>query len=250
MSSITGTAESIGLPSAHPKRLALASMVGTTLEYYDFTIYNTMAALVFSQLFFPSVDPMVGTMLAFSTYAIGYLVTPARRPVFWPPRRQDRPPRRPCDNADHHGANDCDHRPAADLWLRRNTGAAAADNVALRAGCCSRRRMGGRGLAGSRAWTAGPAGTQCLVDTDGTRPGHPSWDRPDLWLYVAHGQRNFPRMGLARPFSSQPCLGHVWAVGSQRRRRIADVQAARRGAYQGRRRRSRRSSPIIGAAFC
>ncbi len=76
MSSITGTAESIGLPSAHPKRLALASMVGTTLEYYDFTIYNTMAALVFSQLFFPSVDPMVGTMLAFSTYAIGYLSRP------------------------------------------------------------------------------------------------------------------------------------------------------------------------------
>ena len=76
MSSITGIAESIGLPSAHPKRLALASVIGTTLEYYDFTIYNTMAALVFSQLFFPSVDPMVGTMLAFSTYAIGYLSRP------------------------------------------------------------------------------------------------------------------------------------------------------------------------------
>jgi hypothetical protein len=52
-------------------RLAGANMVGKTLEWYDFTIYNTMAALIFNQVFFPSVDPIVGVTLAFSTYAVG-----------------------------------------------------------------------------------------------------------------------------------------------------------------------------------
>ena len=47
------------------KRLALASIAGTALEYYDFAVYNTLAALVFNQLFFPSFDPLAGTMIAF-----------------------------------------------------------------------------------------------------------------------------------------------------------------------------------------
>ncbi|WP_395679142.1 MFS transporter [Inquilinus sp.] len=64
------------------KRLAAASMVGTALEWYDFMIYNTMAALIFNQVFFPSVDPMVGTLLAFSTYAVGYLSRPLGGVVF------------------------------------------------------------------------------------------------------------------------------------------------------------------------
>ena len=58
------------------KRLATASMVGTTLEWYDFTVYNTMAALIFNHLFFPSFDPLSGTILAFSTYAVGYISRP------------------------------------------------------------------------------------------------------------------------------------------------------------------------------
>jgi MFS family permease len=57
-------------------RLATASLVGTTLEWYDFTIYNVMAALVFNKVFFPSFDPLAGTLLAFSTYAVGYLSRP------------------------------------------------------------------------------------------------------------------------------------------------------------------------------
>lgn len=57
-------------------RLAAASSVGTTLEWYDFTVYNVMAAVVFGRVFFPSFDPMVGTLLAFSTYAVGYLSRP------------------------------------------------------------------------------------------------------------------------------------------------------------------------------
>jgi MFS family permease len=57
-------------------RLSAASAVGTTLEWYDFTVYNVMAALVFNTVFFPTFDPMAGTLLAFSTYAVGYCSRP------------------------------------------------------------------------------------------------------------------------------------------------------------------------------
>ena len=63
-------------------RLAAASSVGTTLEWYDFTVYNVMAALVFNRVFFPSFDPLAGTLLAFSTYAVGYLSRPLGGFVF------------------------------------------------------------------------------------------------------------------------------------------------------------------------
>jgi MFS family permease len=63
-------------------RLAVASAVGTTLEWYDFTIYNTLAALIFNELFFPSFDPMMGTILAFSTYAVGYVSRPVGGVLF------------------------------------------------------------------------------------------------------------------------------------------------------------------------
>ncbi|MFT4268619.1 MAG: MFS transporter [Xenophilus sp.] len=63
-------------------RLAMASSIGTTLEWYDFTIYNVMAALVFNTIFFPSFDPLTGTILAFSTYAVGYVSRPLGGFVF------------------------------------------------------------------------------------------------------------------------------------------------------------------------
>jgi MFS family permease len=64
------------------KRLALASLAGTALEYYDFAVYNLLAALVFNKLFFPSVDPLAGTLLAFATYWVGYLSRPLGGIVF------------------------------------------------------------------------------------------------------------------------------------------------------------------------
>ncbi|MDI9219712.1 MFS transporter [Pantoea sp. EA-12] len=63
-------------------RLAAASSIGTALEWYDFTVYNIMAALVFNHVFFPSFDPLVGTILAFSTYAVGYISRPLGGFVF------------------------------------------------------------------------------------------------------------------------------------------------------------------------
>jgi metabolite-proton symporter len=62
--------------------LATASIVGTTLEYYDFAVYNMLAALVFNKLFFPSFDPLSGTLLAFSTFAVGYLSRPVGGLIF------------------------------------------------------------------------------------------------------------------------------------------------------------------------
>jgi MFS family permease len=67
---------------AKMRRLAIASMIGTSLEWYEFVIYNSMAALIFNKLFFPSFDPIVGTILAFSTYAVGYVSRPIGGVIF------------------------------------------------------------------------------------------------------------------------------------------------------------------------
>lgn len=53
-----------------------ASLTGTALEWYDFAVYSAAAAIVFPAIFFPSSDPMTGTLLAFSTYAVGYVSRP------------------------------------------------------------------------------------------------------------------------------------------------------------------------------
>ncbi len=56
--------------------VALASLVGTTIEWYDFFLYGTAAALVFNRLYFPTFDPLAGTLAAFGTYAVGFLARP------------------------------------------------------------------------------------------------------------------------------------------------------------------------------
>jgi MHS family shikimate/dehydroshikimate transporter-like MFS transporter len=58
------------------RRVVLASMVGNALEWYDFFLYGTAAALVFNQLFFPTIDPLTGTIAAFGTYALGFAARP------------------------------------------------------------------------------------------------------------------------------------------------------------------------------
>jgi metabolite-proton symporter len=64
------------------RRVVAASLVGTTIEWYDFFLYGSAAALVFNKLFFPSFDPFVGTLLAFATYAVGFVARPLGGIVF------------------------------------------------------------------------------------------------------------------------------------------------------------------------
>jgi MFS family permease len=59
-----------------------ASLIGASLEWYDFFLYGTAAALVFNKLFFPNFDPLVGTLLAFATYAVGFVARPIGGVVF------------------------------------------------------------------------------------------------------------------------------------------------------------------------
>jgi MFS transporter, MHS family, shikimate and dehydroshikimate transport protein len=56
--------------------VAVASMIGTTIEWYDFFLYGTAAALVFNRLFFPTFDPLAGTLAAFGTYSVGFVARP------------------------------------------------------------------------------------------------------------------------------------------------------------------------------
>ncbi|WP_456284933.1 MFS transporter [Microbacterium sp. JZ101] len=64
------------------RRAGFAAFVGTTIEWYDFYVYATAAALVFGPLFFPSDDPLAETAAAFATFAVAFLVRPLGGIVF------------------------------------------------------------------------------------------------------------------------------------------------------------------------
>ncbi|ELS58052.1 putative major facilitator superfamily (MFS) transporter [Streptomyces viridochromogenes Tue57] len=64
------------------RRVALSGLLGTAVEFYDFLVYGTVAALVFGDLFFPRADPAVGTIAAFGTFAAGYVARPLGGIVF------------------------------------------------------------------------------------------------------------------------------------------------------------------------
>ncbi len=63
-------------------RLAAASLVGTAVEFYDFYVYGTAAALVLGPLFFPTFSPLAGTLAAFGTFAVGFVSRPLGAVVF------------------------------------------------------------------------------------------------------------------------------------------------------------------------
>jgi len=80
-------ASTAGAPGATPPangivKVVFASLIGTAVEWYDFFLYGSAAALVFGTLFFPESDPVTATLLAFGTYALGFVARPLGGVVF------------------------------------------------------------------------------------------------------------------------------------------------------------------------
>ena len=67
---------------AQLRRVVVASFIGTTIEWYDFFLYGTAAALVFNRLFFPTLDSLAGTLSAYGTFAVGFVARPLGGAVF------------------------------------------------------------------------------------------------------------------------------------------------------------------------
>jgi len=76
----TDTAAAPTAASIRP--VMVASFIGTAIEWYDFFLYGTAAALVFSRLFFPNVDPLLGTLSSFGTFAVGFVARPLGGAIF------------------------------------------------------------------------------------------------------------------------------------------------------------------------
>jgi len=75
-------ASAVDQPRSETVKVALASLIGTSIEWYDFFLYGTAAALVFNKLFFPQFDPLTGTIAAFATFAVGFIARPIGGIVF------------------------------------------------------------------------------------------------------------------------------------------------------------------------
>ena len=71
-----------GVPKNSIVKVVFASLIGTAVEWYDFFLYGSAAALVFGTLFFPESDPVTATLLAFGTYALGFVARPLGGVVF------------------------------------------------------------------------------------------------------------------------------------------------------------------------
>ncbi|WP_116040891.1 MFS transporter [Amycolatopsis palatopharyngis] len=68
--------------SSDVRLVVASSVIGTTVEWYDFFLYGTAAGIVFNKLYFPSDDPLVGTLLAFATFALGFVARPIGGLIF------------------------------------------------------------------------------------------------------------------------------------------------------------------------
>ena len=204
-------------------RLATASLIGTTLEYYDFAVYSTLAALVFNRLFFPSFDPLSGTILALSTFAVGYRRPADRWRDFWESGRTFWSPLRARDDIGRDGHNDGDDRSVADIRISGNSRSDSAGSASVCAGRCPRRRVGRRVLL-------------CVEHGSDTQRGrNGAWTQvgPSLGTLIATGLLAWiaavfiacrvPGMGLAIAVPGECFPRYLRTLDQARRRRDAGL---------------------------
>lgn len=71
-----------GKSTTSPKKVLFASLIGSTIEFYDFFLYGTVASLVFNQLFFPNDDPFISLMIAYASFGVTFFVRPLGGLIF------------------------------------------------------------------------------------------------------------------------------------------------------------------------
>src|SRR5579872_6915112 len=76
------TATALATPAQRPSRILFASLIGTTIEFFDFYIYATAAVLVFPKLFFPAADATSGQLQSFATFALAFFARPIGSAIF------------------------------------------------------------------------------------------------------------------------------------------------------------------------
>ena len=132
-------------------KVVFASLVGTAVEWYDFFLYGSAAALVFGALFFPDADPVNATLLAFGTYAVGFVARPLGGVVFG--HFGDRVGRKKMLVVAlmMMGDRDLRDRPAPDVRQHRRRSADPAPRLPAAAGLRRRWRVGRCGADGRRA---------------------------------------------------------------------------------------------------
>jgi MFS family permease len=140
-----------------PATVLFASLIGTTIEFFDFYIYATAAVLVFPKLFFPASDPTAATLQSLATFAIAFFARPVGSAVFG--HFGDRIGRKATLVAAllTMGMSTVAIGCLPTYAIDRHAGAAAAGAVPLRPGPGPGRRVGRRGIAGHRERAAGQA---------------------------------------------------------------------------------------------
>lgn len=74
--------EAKGTSVKNPKKVLFASLIGSTIEFYDFFLYGTVASLVFNQLFFPNDDPFVSLLIAYASFGVTFFIRPIGGLIF------------------------------------------------------------------------------------------------------------------------------------------------------------------------
>ena len=185
--------------SGSMRSVVLAGSIGTVIEWYDFLIYATSAALVFNKLFFPTADPNVGTLAALGAYAVGFFARPLGGVLFCRPMRESVSARR---------SSSC-------LCACCRGSGSAANGAAPRSSCSNTRHRARAAFTEAWSRSASRSASSC-------RPSFSAWSRSSRKRSSCPG-------GGAFPFCSARCsswLARLSARASARRRCSARCKPA------------------------
>lgn len=228
------------------RRVALATLIGTSIEWFDFFVYGAAAALVFNKLFFPTENPLTGTLLALSTFGVGFVARPFGGVIFahFGDRIGPQVDARAVGRTD--GRRHVPRRIDADVRDDRRRRADPARAAAHRAGHRPRRGVGRGRDDGRRVRAATPARAVRQLPADG-RAGRNAHREPRAARHVRrHVRRGVPRLGLAGAVPRVDRAGRGRDRDPPAGGRVAGVRAGPLGREDRAPARARGAAPAAG----